>query len=148
MILIKKIWLLANITVDGVTLLTMISSFLDPFARQLGLDGVILLAFILGFPANEIVVPIIIMTYLSSTHMLELNDLTLMKELLVTNGWTWVTAICTMLFSLIHFPCATTLLTIRKETGSRKWTLVAFLLPTFIGMLVCFLVSHIALLWM
>lgn len=142
------LWLLANITVDGVTLLTMISSFLDPFARQLGLDGVILLAFILGFPANEIVVPIIIMTYLSSTHMLELNDLTLMKELLVANGWTWVTAICTMLFSLIHFPCATTLLTIRKETGSRKWTLVAFLLPTFIGMLVCFLVSHIALLWM
>ena len=142
------LWILANISIDGVTLLTMISSFLDPFARQLGLDGVILLAFILGFPANEIVVPIILMTYLSSTHMMEMSDLFALKELLVANGWTWVTAICTMLFSLIHYPCATTLLTIKKETGSYKWTLLAFLIPTLVGMLVCFVVSHVALLFL
>lgn len=138
------LWILANISVDGVTLLSMIAAFLDPFARQLGLDGVILLAFILGFPANEIVVPIILMTYLSAGHMLEMNDLFALKELLVANGWTWVTAICTMLFSLIHFPCATTLLTIKKETGSYKWTMLAFLIPTLIGMLVCFIVAHAA----
>lgn len=138
------IWLFANVTVNDQTLLVIISDFLDPFARQLGLDGVILLAFILGFPANEIVVPIIIMSYMSSSYMLEMDNLTALKELLINNGWTWVTAICTMLFSLIHFPCATTLWTIKKETGSWKWTVLSFLIPTIIGMIVCFLVSHAA----
>lgn len=138
------IWLFANITIQDQTLLVLISDFLDPFARQLGLDGVILLAFILGFPANEIVVPIIIMAYMSSSYMLEMDNLSALKELLVNNGWTWVTAICTMLFSLIHFPCATTLWTIKKETGSWKWTALSFLIPTIVGMSICFIVSHIA----
>lgn len=142
------IWLFANITIQDQTLLVIISDFLDPFARQLGLDGVILLAFILGFPANEIVVPIIIMAYMSSSYMMEMDNLTAIKDLLVSNGWTWITAVCTMLFSLIHFPCATTLWTIKKETSSWKWTALSFVIPTAVGMIICFLVSHIAGLFM
>lgn len=138
------IWMMANITIQDTTLLTHVSSFLDPFAKLMGLDGVILLAFILGFPANEIVVPIIIMAYMSSGYMMEMDNLYALKELLINNGWTWVTAICTMLFSLIHWPCATTLLTIKKETGSIKWTVLAFLLPTLIGILVCIVVAQTA----
>lgn len=135
------IWLLANVQIQDVTLLAHISSFLDPFARLLGLDGVILLAFILGFPANEIVVPIMIMAYMSNGYMIEFENLMELKELLLANGWTWVTAVCTMLFSLIHWPCATTCLTIRKETGSWKWTILSILIPTVIGCLVCAFVA-------
>lgn len=138
------IWLLANVTIGDVSLLNYCAEFLDPFARLLGLDGVILLAFILGFPANEIVVPIMIMTYMAQGSLVEMENLTAMKELFLANGWTWVTAVCTMLFSLMHWPCSTTLLTIKKETGSLKWTALAFCLPTVIGMLLCFLVSNIA----
>lgn len=136
------IWIMANVQVDGLSLLTHVSSFLDPFAKLIGLDGVILLAFLLGFPANEIVVPIMIMAYMSSSYMMDMDNLFALKELLVANGWTWVTAVCTMLFSLIHFPCATTMLTIKKETGSWKWTALAFLIPTITGILVCFLVAQ------
>ena len=128
------------------SLLAHLSDFLDPFARLLGLDGVILLAFILGFPANEIVVPIMIMAYTAQGSLLELDSLSEMHRLFVDNGWTWVTAVCTMLFSLMHWPCSTTLLTIRKETGGLKWTAAAFLIPTVTGMLLCFLVSRAALL--
>lgn len=142
------IWLLANVQVDGVTLLHSISSFLDPFAQLMGLDGVILMAFLLGFPANEIVVPIIIMAYLANGSMMDIADLGVLKDLFVNNGWTWVTAICTLLFSLVHFPCATTLLTIRKETGGWKWTLVSFLLPTILGIALCMGVNGIAHLFM
>lgn len=142
------IWLLANVSVEGMSLLTHIANFLDPFAYLIGLDGVILLAFILGFPANEIVVPIIIMAYMSSSHMMQMDDLFALKDLLVANGWTWVTAVCTMLFSLIHWPCATTLLTIKKETGSLKWTAISFLLPTVIGIIVCFCVAQVAYLFL
>lgn len=142
------IWIMANVSIDGISLLHHVATFLDPFAKQLGMDGVILLAFILGFPANEIVVPIIIMAYLSSSYMLDMSDLSTLKDLLVQNGWTWVTAVCTMLFSLIHFPCATTMLTIKKESGSWKWTILAFLIPTITGILVCFFVSHIAQLFL
>ena len=140
------IWLLANTQIQDVTLLTLLSSYLDPFARLMGLDGVILLAFILGFPANEIVVPIMIMGYMSSGYMMDITDLSVLKNLFIDNGWTWVTAICTLFFTLVHFPCATTLLTIKKETGSRKWTLFSLLLPTAIGILLCMtvnLLSHI-----
>ncbi len=137
------IWVMANVTLDDATLLQIIADFLDPFAKLFGMDGVILFAFILGFPANEIVVPIMIMAYLSSSTLLEMNDLTALKQLFVDHGWTWVTAICTMLFSLIHFPCATTLLIIKKETGSYRWTALAFLIPTMIGLIVCFIVSHV-----
>lgn len=135
------IWLLANIQAGGVTLLAHCTGFLDPFARFFGLDGVILMAFLLGLPANEIVVPIIVMAYLAQGSLLELDSLAALKDLLVQNGWTWVTAICTMLFSLMHWPCTTTLLTIKKETQSRKWTAVAFLLPTVCGLLACALVA-------
>ena len=115
----------------------------------MGLDGVILLAFLLGFPANEIVVPIMIMAYLANGSMTDIGDLAVLKELFVNNGWTWVTAICTLMFSLVHFPCATTLLTIHKETQSWKWTAVSFLLPTVLGILLCMginLLAHIFLL--
>lgn len=135
------IWVLANTSAGGATLLQHCATFLDPFARLLGLDGVILLAFILGFPANEIVVPVMIMAYLSTGSLLELDSLVELKALLVANGWTWVTAVCTMLFCLIHWPCSTTCLTIRKETGSLKWTALAIVIPTGIGMAVCFLVA-------
>ncbi|MED9803790.1 MAG: ferrous iron transport protein B, partial [[Clostridium] innocuum] len=140
------IWLLANIQVQDASLLQHISLFLDPFAHLMGLDGVILLAFLLGFPANEIVVPIMIMAYLANGSMTDIGDLAVLKELFVNNGWTWVTAICTLMFSLVHFPCATTLLTIRKETQSWKWTAVSFLLPTVLGILLCMginLLAHI-----
>ena len=137
------IWLLANITIQDVTLLTMISDFLDPFGRIMGLDGVILLAFILGFPANEIVVPIIIMAYMASGSMNNIADLSVLKTLFVDHGWTWITAICTMMFCLVHFPCATTLLTIKKETQSKKWTILAFLIPTICGIVLCIMMNFI-----
>ena len=113
-------------------------------ARLLGLDGVILMAFILGFPANEIVVPIIIMSYLSTGTLLELDDLGALHALLVEHGWTWLTAVCTMLFSLMHWPCSTTCMTIGKETRSLKWTLISFAVPTAVGMAVCFLTASAA----
>lgn len=115
---------------------------MDPAARFFGLDGVILLAFILGFPANEIVVPIIIMAYLSTGSLVEMNDLSALHTLLVQNGWTWVTAVCTMLFSLMHWPCSTTCITIRKESQSWKWTAAAFALPTAAGLASCALVAN------
>ena len=116
---------------------------MDPFARLLGLDGVILMAFILGLPANEIVVPIMIMAYLAQGSILELGSLAEMKALLTANGWTWVTAVCFLLFSLMHWPCSTTLITIRKETGSWKWTALALALPTAAGMAACFAVATV-----
>jgi ferrous iron transport protein B len=136
------IWLMANIMIGDLSLLSHCSQFLDPFARLLGLDGVILLAFILGFPANEIVVPIIIMAYMATGTIVDLGA-TELKNLLVTNGWTWVTAVSTMLFCLIHWPCSTTCLTIRKETGSLKWTALSIALPTVIGMGVCFIFTTV-----
>ena len=136
------IWIMANITVDSVSLLDHSAGFLDPFARLIGLDGYILMAFILGLPANEIVIPIIIMSYMSTGSLAELNSLHDLRRLLVSNGWTWLTAVCTMLFSLNHFPCATTLLTIRKETRSWKWTGISFLVPTVTGIIICFIVAQ------
>ncbi|MCI8327689.1 MAG: ferrous iron transporter B, partial [Lachnospiraceae bacterium] len=138
------IWVLANVMVGDKNLLQYGAGVLDPFARLLGLDGVILLSFILGFPANEIVIPIIIMTYMAQGSLMEMGNLEGMREIFLANGWTWVTAVCVMIFSLMHWPCSTTLLTIKKETGSWKWTMVAFLLPTVVGMLLCFLFSNVA----
>lgn len=131
------IWLMANTFVGGTSLLAHCAAFLDPFGRLLGMDGVILIAFLLGFPANEIVVPIIIMAYMATGSILEIDHFMQLKELLVANGWTWLTAVCTMLFSLMHWPCSTTCLTIRKETQSTRWTLISFLVPTITGILVC-----------
>ncbi|HHU69467.1 MAG TPA: ferrous iron transport protein B [Thermoanaerobacterales bacterium] len=138
------IWLMANMTVGNISLLDYCAGFLDPLGFLIGLDGYILMAFILGFPANEIVIPIIIMSYMSAGSMLELDSISAMRELLAANGWTWLTAVCTMLFSLNHFPCGTTLLTIYKETQSKKWTLVSFIVPTLVGFMVCFVVAQTA----
>lgn len=136
------IWLMANIHIDNLSVLSHCAGFLDPFARLLGLDGYILMAFILGFPANEIVVPIIIMSYMATGSMLEMDSLDQLRELLVSHGWTWLTAVCVMLFSLMHWPCSTTCWTIKKETQSWKWTLVSFLVPAITGMIICFIVAN------
>jgi len=136
------IWILANVHLADQSILALGASYLDPFARAIGLDGFILIAFILGLPANEIVLPILIMAYLSSGAMLELDSLQDMGNLFIKHGWTWLTALCTMLFSLLHFPCGTTLWTIARETKSVKWTLLAFLIPTSIAVVVCFLVAQ------
>ena len=131
------IWILANINFGDMSILNHLVNFLEPLARLMGLDGVILTAFLLGSPANEIVVPIIIMTYLSKGSLLEIDDINVMRNLLVNNGWTIITAINVILFSLMHWPCGTTLLTIHKETGSIKWTVISFLLPTVFGIVSC-----------
>ncbi|GIM29096.1 ferrous iron transport protein B [Clostridium polyendosporum] len=136
------IWLMANINIGNLSLLTHCASFLDPFAKLIGLDGYILMAFILGLPANEIVIPIIIMSYMATGNILELDSLEELRTLLVSNGWTWLTAICVMLFSLMHWPCGTTCFTIKKETQSWKWTLVSFLVPTITGIVICFTVAN------
>lgn len=135
------IWTIANIHIGNLSILTHCANFLNPFATLIGLDGYILMAFILGFPANEIVVPIIIMSYMSTGNILELDNLNQLRTLLVSNGWTSLTAVCVMLFSLMHWPCATTCLTIKKETQSFKWTLVSFLVPTITGIVICFIVA-------
>ena len=135
------IYILSNVYIDTSSILTICTNFLDPFADLLGLDGVILFAFILGFPANEIVVPIIIMAYMKSGVLIEYDSLSSLKEILVNNGWTILTAINFITFSLIHFPCSTTLLTIKKETKSIKWTILSFIIPLFIGISLCFIVT-------
>ena len=135
------IYILSNVYIDTSSILTICTNFLDPFADLLGLDGVILFAFILGFPANEIVVPIIIMAYMKSGVLIEYDSLSSLKEILVNNGWTIFTAINFIIFSLIHFPCSTTLLTIKKETKSIKWTILSFIIPLFIGISLCFIVT-------
>ena len=136
------IWLLANIQAGGASLLTQCASFLDPFARLIGLDGYILMAFILGFPANEIVIPIIIMSYMATGALTDYASLSELSALFVSHGWTWLTAVCVMLFSLLHWPCGTTCLTIKKETQSAKWTLISLALPTMTGIAVCFVVAN------
>ena len=109
----------------------------------MGLDGVILAGFILGFPANEIVVPIILMAYLQTGHLVEMSDSSALLQLLTSQGWTWKTALCMMIFCLFHWPCSTTCLTVKKETGSWKWTAVAVLLPTVLGFLLCVMINLI-----
>ena len=138
------IWLMANVTVSGSSLLSLCADFLDPLGKLMGLDGVILFAFILGFPANEIVVPIIMMTYLSAGTIDSAYGLAEMQTLFVSNGWNAVTAVCFIIFALMHWPCSTTLLTIKKETGNFKWTFLAASIPTAIGILLCILVNFIA----
>lgn len=121
------IWTLANVSPGGISLLSRFSSFLDPLGRLMGMDGVILTAFILGWPANEIVLPIILMCYLSAGTLTDYENLTNLHQILTANGWTLTTALCTMTFCLFHWPCSTTCLTIKKETGSLRWTIAAFL---------------------
>ena len=135
------IWLFANIGFNGESLLDLIANFLNPFAQLMGLDGYILTAFILGIPANEIVLPIILMCYLGNNCLVNLEDTFSIGQILISHGWTILTAINVMLFTILHYPCATTLLTIKKETGSWKWTIISFLLPTVCGILICMLTN-------
>jgi ferrous iron transport protein B len=138
------IWLLANVQAGDRSLLTVCADFLDPFARLCGLDGYILMAFLLGFPANEIVVPILIMSYTASGSLTGYAGFAELHTLLLSHGWTWLTAVCMMLFCLMHWPCGTTCLTIHKETQSAKWTAAAFALPTVSGLAICMLVTAVA----
>lgn len=138
------IWLMANVTVGDAALLAHCTGFLDSFARPFGLDGVILMAFILGWPANEIVLPVMLMAYLATGSLVEFDNLAALGQLLIQQGWTWLTAVCVMLFSLFHWPCSTTCLTIYKETGSVKWTVLAVALPTALGLGLCLCVATMA----
>jgi len=135
------IWILANVSIGDISLLARFSGYLDPIGRLMGMDGVILMAFILGLPANEIVIPIIIMAYTSQGTLIEPGNLSDLHTLLISQGWTWVTALCTMVFFLFHWPCSTTLMTIKKETGSLKWTCLAVLLPTACGVILCMAIT-------
>jgi ferrous iron transport protein B len=135
-------WLLANINIGDVSIIAHLAGWLDGFGRMIGLDGYILLAFLLGLPANEIVVPILVMCYMAQGAMLEFDSIESLRNLLINHHWTWLTALNMILFSLLHFPCATTLLTVRKETQSIRWTIVAALIPTGTAILVCFLVAQ------
>lgn len=137
------IWILANVYVGDISILGHMTQFFDPFGKIIGLDGYILMAFILGIPANEIVLPMLLMAYLATGSMAEYDSLESLRGILISHGWTYLTALNTMLFSLLHWPCATTLITIRKETGSIKWTIVSALLPTAIAILVCFITTII-----
>ncbi len=134
------LYLLANININGESLLYLLSKFFNSFGLVLGLDGMIIIAFLLGFPANEIVVPILLMGYLAEGSLVEYESLELLKNVLVNHGWTLLTAINFIILTLFHFPCGTTLLTIKRETGSIKWTLISFILPTIIGILLCLII--------
>lgn len=138
------IWLMTNTTVNGSAPLSLVTEFLDPLGRLMGLDGVILTAFVLGLPANEIVIPIMMMAYSGSGVMAEPSSLIQLKELLVSNGWTWTTAVCMIVFCLMHWPCATTLMTVKKETKSLKWTFAAFIVPTLAGFVICTAIAGIS----
>ncbi|NLJ91146.1 MAG: ferrous iron transport protein B [Clostridiales bacterium] len=136
-------WICANVYIGNLSIIGHIAGFLNPFATLMGLDGYILMAFIFGLPANEIVLPILLMSYLETGVMIEFDSLASLYTVLVDNGWTILTLLNVMLFSLLHWPCATTLLTIKKETGSLKWTIIAFLLPTIIGIAVCIITATV-----
>ena len=138
------IWILANTTMGGASLLSTLAGWLDTPARFMGLDGFILLAFILGLPANEIVLPILIMSYVCTGAMTDFSSLADLRHLLVEqHGWTWLTALCTMIFSLCHWPCGTTLFTIQREQHSWRWTLLAALIPTAVGVAVCIFINNL-----
>ena len=137
------IWIFANVGINGSNLLSIVANFLDPFAKIMGLDGYILTAFILALPANEIVLPIILMGYLGGTSLNNLSDNFAIGNILVQNGWNILTAINVMIFVVLHFPCGTTLLSIKKETGSWKWTALAFVLPTACGIILCICTTFI-----
>jgi ferrous iron transport protein B len=137
------VWLLANIQSGEGSLLTQLAGWLQGFGNLLGMDGYIILAFILGLPANEIVLPILVMGYLSGSYLLEPESVEAFHALFFANGWTWLTALNVMIFALLHFPCGTTLLTIRKETLGGKWTFLSAFLPTVAGIILCLLITQV-----
>ena len=132
------IWGLANIRIGGSTLLTWMAGALEPVGCFFGMNGAMLLAFLLGWPANELVFPLLVMIGQGGSAFGAEGE---MAAWLAANGWDYRMALCAMVFCLFHWPCSTTVLTIRKETGSRKWTLCAVLLPTAIGLLLCRLIA-------
>lgn len=138
------IWILANLNLSGETMLQRLSDLMSPIGALIGLDGVMLLAFLLGLPANEIVLPVALTAYLGTGTLTDYDSLGSLHTLLVSHGWTLTTAACFLIFTLFHSPCATTLLTVYKETHSRRWTFAAFLLPTLIGTVLCMLLAGIA----
>lgn len=135
------IWCLANIRVGDSSVLIHLANWLEPFGHLLGMDGAIILAFLLGFPANEIVLPIILMIYLSSGTLSDMSSLESLRQILVDNGWSVGTALCVCIFSMFHFPCSTTLIGVFKETKSLKWTLLSILLPLLIGTILCMIIN-------
>ena len=147
------IWLVSNITIGDASIAAHAIEWMNPFGMLLGLNGVILLAFVVAIPANEIMIPTVLMlTVLASGLsgvgegagvMFELDSAAAMGGVLQAGGWTLLTAVSLMLFSLLHNPCSTTIYTIYKETGSAKWTTVAALLPLAMGFVVCFLVAQV-----
>ena len=135
-------WILGNIYIGDLSIIGHLAAWLQPLGYAIGIDGFILLAFILGLPANEIVVPILLMSYLSTGQIVEFGSLAELRQILLDHGWTWLTAVCTMLFCLLHWPCTTTLLSAYKESGSAKWTFLSFLIPTAVAFAVCFVVAQ------
>ncbi|MBQ6894375.1 MAG: ferrous iron transport protein B [Clostridia bacterium] len=134
----------SNISIDGVSIINHISRFLDPFGRLIGLDGVMLTSFIFGIPANEIVLPIALMLYSQGGILSDAGGYEKIYSVFSANGWSLATALCAVIFIMFHWPCSTTLMTIKKETGSLKWTLVAFILPTLFGISICFIINLIS----
>ncbi len=137
------IWIIANLTIDNQSLLKYMTDFLDPFGKALGLDGTILSAFILGFPANEIVIPVMIMSYMSHGSIVELSSVSALENLLRSNGWNNITAICTMIMCVFHFPCSTTCITIYKETKNKFLTVLSIVIPFITGIIICFTVNQL-----
>ena len=137
------IWIFANIHIGDASILNYVANFLDPFAKLMGLDRYILTAFLLGLPANEIVLPIILMSYIGQGTLVSMESSVAIGQILVQNGWTLLTGINVMIFTLLHFPCSTTLLTIKKEAGGWKWAILSFLLPTVCGILICMVTTGI-----
>lgn len=137
------IWIMANIQIEGTSMISYIAYFFDPIAKIMGLDGYILTAFIFGIPANEIVLPILLMMYMKSGCLIDISDSFRIGEILIENGWTMLTAINVMIFTILHFPCMTTLLTIKKETNSSKWVWISFLIPTVCGIVICMFTNFI-----
>ncbi len=140
------IWCLSSISYGGASLLSHLSAFLDPIASVMGLDGVILTAFILGFPANETVIPIMLMAYTAQASLVESGGYADMLTILSKNGWTRVTAISFIIFMLFHWPCSTTLLSIKKETGSVGKAMLALIVPTLLGFILCVLFNFMCML--
>ncbi len=138
------IWLFANLKINDISLLKYCSDFFEPFGAFIGLDGVIIMALLLGFPANEIVVPVILMSYMSRSTLTDYTGYEQLRQILLNNGWTAVTAICMLIITMLHFPCSTTVLTIKKETGSLRTTLLSMILPVIPGVILCAVIANIA----
>ncbi|MGN0452937.1 MAG: ferrous iron transporter B [Ruminococcus sp.] len=142
------IWFVSNVSINDATILSYITNFFAPLGEVIGVDGVILTAFILGFPANEIVIPIMLLSYMSSGELTEYASLSQLGSLLASNGWTMLTAICTTVLCLLHFPCSTTCFAIKKETNSSFWTVMSVIIPMVLGLSICFIITLLFRLFM